>query len=596
MFDSMPDTTRPKQRGSKMSLERSRDVSSTPSRISSGTGQGTTIASTPTGRRQAAKQMFDQYGIPSPSASMLPELAPSRMPISEPVPTAETKHIRRKQVSIPRSKRGEATTNNEVVVQKNNPFVIADQIAKAKVAEPQTSTTVVQVSFSPKSILSIQASEGRQEYPSQSREPNNLPVNEPLESPLLLDRIHQQPHGPEIHPIILDGKALPKNLESCSPLVNSSRKSNLGELHASEKNWQAGNHIVLSPHPPTSEIRSDRTDDKWRSGTSTSPNRSPVEKDLSRVIRRVKELGREPSSRTPEQKRGDSGPATPRRVRVSSPPPWLKHPSIKPGSIEGRLKHSDDSATAMMAPEGPLSLPRQQSQQLRQQQSRHQPVTRGSKSTLASIDATKKDQGAAQDISQTDRNAGRSAGRTETMESQVSPTGTAPRRTTATISASSTNVNAREDDRRVGAPPPPPLPVVHQPRYSQWLQDMQKEQEHAEQAATAEIMRRSTRNSTNRTTTTSGPEAGGNYTSASKSASSFNRNRPSEVTDSRKKTRFIGDDTSNGRNEYDDESVNGDDVGDIRGVTIVLHLRGKDDLVITTDLTPGAGDEGDGEP
>ena len=32
----------------------------------------------------------------------------------------------------------------------------------------------------------------------------------------------------------------------------------------------------------------------------------------------------------------------------------------------------------------------------------------------------------------------------------------------------------------------------------------------------------------------------------------------------------------------DDEEV--DDVG-IRGLTIVLHLRGKDDLVISTDLT-----------
>lgn len=65
MYASLPDLNRPGQQGQgSRSKSRTREISA-PSMMSFGTGQDS-LATTPAGRRQAARQLFEQYGIPRP--------------------------------------------------------------------------------------------------------------------------------------------------------------------------------------------------------------------------------------------------------------------------------------------------------------------------------------------------------------------------------------------------------------------------------------------------------------------------------------------------------------------------------------------------
>ncbi|KAK0621366.1 hypothetical protein B0T17DRAFT_617819 [Bombardia bombarda] len=282
-------------------------------------------------------------------------------------------------------------------------------------------------------------------------------------------------------------------------------------------------------------------DAKWNS-KSPAATASP-EKDLSSVLRRVKVLAREPSSgaieRLLEVDVGGNAPRSVPRVRVSSPPPWLKNPSTKAGSIEGRLRR----VTSGGNPRHPLS---QQHRPEVEDFRRRNPIAKSP---------------AAKNLHQTqDTHSGSRAGG-EQASPRRSPRRASPHGTTGSLSprgATTVPTGTNETNESMMYPTPVNIPAAVAVNHRHLLWEMQ----HADQVehhTEAKVARRS------RGSLPPSPKKSSEGIRESESAS----------------TRIAG----GGRRRTDEEED--DDVG-IRGLTIVLHLRGKDDLVISTDLTRDA--------
>ena len=331
----------------------------------------------------------------------------------------------------------------------------------------------------------------------------------------------------------------------------------------------------------------------------------------------------------------ESGHGIP-RVRVASPPSWLKNPSTQPGSIEGRLRHIDDSVSGTDAARNTHPALRQQllhrkpevedfHYHLSHDQPRALKLHPSEPTTPSAGHKNRRE-----DSSEATEKPTHSP--RKTLDSFISPGhSTTTRRTTeATNTTAGSGVtaaiaNARAMLGKRNNTLPPLDDHDHQPHTRQWLDDMQHRHrhhyEHPEDEEEEEVGEITTPPRQPRSRT--GEREASSYIQRSRSRDRSlrqtaslkkSKSRASEISGERgsrresdiRRARSLGvlRDGGGGRRYrdelygsetrgYGDQEVE-DDVG-IRGLTIVLHLRGKDDLVISTDLTREVGSEGGGE-
>ncbi|KAK4190101.1 hypothetical protein QBC35DRAFT_112098 [Podospora australis] len=377
---------------------------------------------------------------------------------------------------------------------KTNPFVIADQIAKSKSSEPQVfaSATKVHVHAAP---------------PSTPPKHNLTRLDH--SSPALQVR-HEDSgrhHNRKSEPT-------PASLShSFTSLPSTSRKGSSSSVSSVATR---GSH---ASGPSEREHQPDRATEP--SPLSQIFDDAPKPKGTPPVLRRVKVFAQRPSSdiphqvlqvdvEGPDQNSGNPASRQVPRVRVTSPPAWLKNPSAgpaQPGSVAGRLKKID----------GAKSSP-QLTQKLTSTDDR------GTETSTATVTITRAPIAPPERESEATRTARSSATRPPAATSQDSPTAQ-------------------------------PVPF--------WKAAPNKDLATEYRRSIAAITRER------------------QMVGVSKSTS--------EVTNDGSTTASVGG--------HGIVMVEGDedDVG-IQGLTIVLHLRGRDDLVISTDLTreSGSGRSGTG--
>ncbi|KAK3944740.1 hypothetical protein QBC46DRAFT_337432 [Diplogelasinospora grovesii] len=199
----------------------------------------------------------------------------------------------------------EATNETEVVrvrkrgLTRNNPFIIADQIAKAKLAEPHVCATTVQATLSPKLAQQLLPRPGTV-HGKWTELPDTTASGNGKES-------------------LLKQLAVPKGKEVDRTEPNS-LASTTGDSQQT-RGTQASRRMKTLSHKPT-----------------------------SRTLERVMEVDVDAEGQ---------GQVVP-RLRVSSPPPWLKHPSNRPGSIEGRLQRVESKSTPYLSQRRKLDEARSQ--------------------------------------------------------------------------------------------------------------------------------------------------------------------------------------------------------------------------------------------
>ncbi|KAK0711188.1 hypothetical protein B0H67DRAFT_278671 [Lasiosphaeris hirsuta] len=386
---------------------------------------------------------------------------------------------------------------------KNNPFIIADQIAKAKVAEPQSSNT--HILAAPPSIPPKYA---------MVRQDKGLGV---------VDNLSRKD---EQHP-----RKYTAGFTKSGGLKQRASKATLDAIvsETTASNWSTHNH------PPFRIEEHDQQHEGWslgrhsareKSESTTTGTLSPralaaediTERTSSPIMGRLKVLARQPSSgmleRVLEVEVEEGGRHIP-KVRVASPPPWLKHPTHTPGNIEGRLRR--------IASRGGPYLSHDQSaeetSQFRQKRQNKQPM--GGTPNIQPK-ASRSDQPVS----------------AATMMDQTSTRGTvqmSPPSEVATVGVS-----------EIGIQPKLAVPTIARQR-SLW-----KIQQHRHLMSDAHQ-----------------PKVATSHTAASELGTEAETEVGENEAESVRTISRLDDD---------------DDVG-IQGLTIVLHLRGKDDLVISTNLT-----------
>jgi len=150
--------------------------------------------------------------------------------------------------------------------------VIADQIAKAKLAEPQTSTHIVHAAPSPKLRKSLSAVEGNHDRTMHGETVESL-ANDRLRKLSLDDRSHGESHK----------TTLPKALRPYPQSSSSSSNSKEIAVPERESEIEDYNTPILRPTQGANETK--RLDDSWTPRVSSAPSSSSVGTELSRVIR-----------------------------------------------------------------------------------------------------------------------------------------------------------------------------------------------------------------------------------------------------------------------------------------------------------------------
>ncbi|KAK0737024.1 hypothetical protein B0T21DRAFT_383093 [Apiosordaria backusii] len=486
-----------------------------------------------------------------------------------------------KQVEVIRKPKGEIITVEKRRPVKTNPFVIADQIAKAKVSDPQVSSTTIHVvptppgSKPPKYDLTT-AVDRKRRGPDASTDAAEHP------------RTRQSQWEPHLGR--LSHSYASSSRGSSAPPASSPRgpSTNLRMVAAAEereKERMAALHAKASPHVHRQDREPDRTTPSPSSQASNDrahvvKQQAKREKERSTppVLRRVKVLAQRDRSGTLQQvlqvdvdsggpdNRGMEGggrdsPKSIPRVRVTSPPAWLKNPSAtavaQPGSIAGRLRRVDvdkamDSSKTKSSPQ--LYQPAKEKEE------------RDTSDSTATV--------------------------TVIRSGQPADTSADQQRTSFDPRAGGfgTNVLPRATGR--GGRPPPGNQQASQPPRSYPLPPMQQSLPTAGPSQPQSIL--------------SGPAFGQQHSHGSgfwKVPSSVNMASKTTSEATIDGSRFGGGGPSHrgggrgggggGTGTLMVEGDDDDDVG-IQGLTIVLHLRGKDDLVISTDLTREGGGVGGG--
>ncbi|KAK3692067.1 hypothetical protein B0T22DRAFT_3226 [Podospora appendiculata] len=508
----------------------------------------------------------DAPQVAAAAAAVCAASAPARPEISE-VVSAETPLARQDKRASNKSEKSleiaedsEPPPSGKEASVKNNPFVIADQIAKAKVAEPQTSKTTIRATSVSKLPPCVVIRNDQHEHAThkqwegqQQQQPDKAPC---------------QSHNPFFHNHPTDESAYQKTIEAAR-IAEAAAPHNVPSPYPAsissqdrcprELEWQFGQHNVITRAPAGSLKVAEA---RWSPKPSMAEPAEPAaQKELSHVIRRVKAMGREskagagPVEKVPKVDVSATGAGrhVP-KVRVSSPPFWLKNPSTKAGSIEGRLKKTGSRSN----PEMSSSRPSQPQQRVVEDEFRHSHHMEDMPFAVNRGGSMAKDKQQQQHLGEGKRanlRADSGGGVEQIRLARRSLQTISSRETLGSLSSDTVTGTGRG---KKDTPPghhqktPSGVPTALASHHRQpapvetqrpgMVADMMCRQHggemEAERAQRAERMgRRSLR-------VVCEPEEGG-------------------------------------------EGEDGDDVG-IRGLTIVLHLRGKDDLVISTDLSRDA--------
>ncbi|KAK0722386.1 hypothetical protein B0T26DRAFT_216836 [Lasiosphaeria miniovina] len=409
---------------------------------------------------------------------------------------------------------------------KNNPFVVADQIAKTtRVSEPEPEPpSAIAETTPPSKYLHNTPLKGGQygdklAGPREAREQHGNAYSGENTGPQDQDQTRGQFRLAPIERTKETG-LLSSILESrLASFANSN-------LHRYEPEWLHDRHDADEPITP--QLQSSRAVDRRPSPRAEVVN----DRGPSPVVQRVKVLAQQASSgaleKVLEVDVDASGRRVP-RVRVSSPPAWLKYPSNKPGTLEGRLKQ----VTTKSSP----GLSNQQQRQLAEEEyDRHfpprpLPVVKAAAPFVAAV-------------------ARASQGKADVPSgihtSSVTHNQAQPRQVVATTATVGTSVGGSPRGTVSSTVSPGGLAASQGTEAEFTAYSTRWKRQHSDLAP--HEMRRSTVGMTS-TTDTSEDEGLGLDAGSQ-----------------------LGED---------------DDVG-IQGLTIVLHLRGKDDLVISTDLTRDA--------
>ncbi|KAK4177056.1 hypothetical protein QBC36DRAFT_372585 [Triangularia setosa] len=480
-----------------------------------------------------------------------------------------------------RKSNGEIITVGNRLSVKTNPFVIADQIAKAKVLDPEVSSTTTHVIATPPSskppkydltpvvnrkrlgpVASTDASEHPRTQQSQ-REPNLGRLSHSYAS---------SSRGSSVAP-------------PSSPGGPSNNLRMLAAAEEREKEITAALQAKVNPHAhrqgrepdrttpsPSSQATNDRThvlqqQAKREKGRSTPPVLRRVkilaERDKSGALQQFLQLGVDNGGPEHNNDVGNEGGRTSAksipRARVNSPPAWLRNPSAavvaQPGSIAGRLRRVD-------ADKAIDSNKTKSSPQLYQQpppaKEKEERGTTDSTTTVTVI-------GSGQPGSTSDPRKGSGFG----SNSLVSPRGVGRGGGSQQIQAprSYPFAPARQSVSGTG-----PSISTGGPGFSH----QQQQHPHGSSGFWKVPSSVNMNMAVSRTTS-----------EATIDGSRFGGPRGGGGTDTGTGTGTGG--TGTLTVEGDDD----DDVG-IQGLTIVLHLRGKDDLVISTNLSREGGGGGGG--
>ncbi|KAM7204055.1 hypothetical protein V8F20_003753 [Naviculisporaceae sp. PSN 640] len=488
-------------------------------------------------------------------------------------------------------------TNSERLSVRNNPFVIADQIEKARLAKPQTWTPPARTY--PSSKLRDPISQfGDQHGSAKSTSSAKKSFYERLQASATQNNAHMDS----------DSKS-----GQDAPNSGPTPSANGGDMTQFMKPKE---DVLLQVQAPSVTVSPRREEKNNSSSLKAEPSESSAasSSDLSSVIKRVKVLAREPNSGemgqvlevNMEGAGGQSKGLGKPKAHISSPPSWLKNPSAEPGSIQGRLRHVDDSASAPDSSKQPDSSQRLQRHNNESEVknpeiddlNHHIRAQKATHVEAANFTEGDDEQGSASEETQRPWNPLR---KTKTVGSMVSPGGAeATRKTTEAITstasgAAAATTNARAKLFEKGDSPSRPLSgqsVRDHPHTRQWLDDIQQRHQSGtggldQEGATMATPRQACGQEAE-------PESKMNDLSSRRS-SVFRKARLGEVSHGEesdlRKARSLGLLPGEAR-----RSVGGEEVGQqihqqieesvgIRGLTIVLHLRGKDDLVISTDLT-----------
>jgi len=216
--------------------------------------------------------------------------------------------------------------------QKTNPFIIADQIAKAKVVQPQISNATIQST-------------------PPSGPPRVSAVPEP-ETNRITEAIRSNMRGEEL------AKPAASRVIESGAKEDAASQSGMSELYSMLHKHLDPTHRSQNQHQEPYDLGQQSeviatAADKWSPGLSTAE--STTDKTLSPTLRRVRLLKHVPSSGNLESvievdvAAGDN--QTVPRVRVSSPPSWLRQPTQKLGGIEGRLRHVGSKESPLVPPQ-----------------------------------------------------------------------------------------------------------------------------------------------------------------------------------------------------------------------------------------------------
>ncbi|KAK0646022.1 hypothetical protein B0T16DRAFT_412441 [Cercophora newfieldiana] len=244
----------------------------------------------------------------------------------------------------------------------NNPFIIADQIAKAKVVQPQVTNDTVELATPTMSKANLEPPAVTRKPSKSAAMPETNRVAEairrmrrnegwanPSASAVAESETKQDDSRQSIYRVTEATQHI-RHSDKRVPRVDVTTES---EVRGDTPSQSDMSELYGLSHKQLQRNSRDTNRDQQRHGlgpsTLNTDQRSPgvstagtsTEKTLSPGLRRVKVVQHKPSSGNlasviEVDVAGDS--QTVPRVRVSSPPSWLKQPTHTPGSIEGKLR------------------------------------------------------------------------------------------------------------------------------------------------------------------------------------------------------------------------------------------------------------------
>ncbi|KAK0669474.1 hypothetical protein QBC41DRAFT_302446 [Cercophora samala] len=530
-------------------------------------------------------------GLPSPAVSASPD---------EGVGGIKGVEGGERQVEVIRKSNGEIITVEKRRSVKTNPFVIADQIAKAKVSDPQVSSTTIHVvatppgSKPPKYDLTTVVDRKRR---------GPVASTDAAEHP----RTRQSQWEPHLGRLSHSYASSSRGSSVAPPSSHGGPSHNAGLLAAAEERERETSAALKAKESPHVHHRPDREPNRTTPSPSSQASNDRThalqqqakrerERATPPVLRRVKVLAQRDKSGTLQQVlqvdvdsggaqdhggvetggggRTSSGKSIP-RVRVTSPPAWLKGSgagaaaaaaaavAAQPGSIAGRLRRVD-------ADKGIDSGKTKSSPQLYQQQSRgvKEKEERGTTDSTATVTVVR----SGQQAGGSGGGGGGSGGfdPREGSNSQVSPRGFG--RKGDQVLPRSYPFSPGQHQQQSGGGSSFPTGGQHSHGSTGFWK---------------------VPSSVNMSLAAAGAGGGSKTTSeATVDGSRFGGGGGERGQRSGGSVGGTGTGTG-GTGTLMVEGDEDDDVG-IQGLTIVLHLRGKDDLVISTDLTREGGGAGAG--